>query len=164
MRINIKKLDPKAVIPTKGTTGSAGFDLTAIDIKCDACGNIVYYTGISIELPPNYVGLIFPRSSISKKDLTISNCVGVIDSDYRGEILVKCKPVSIVFTSANRRNGEGELVECYRTSPVCTYHTYKAGDRIAQLVIMKLPEIEFDIADTLSNTLRGSGGYGSTGN
>jgi dUTP pyrophosphatase len=94
---------------------------------------------LAIELPLNTVGLIFPRSSIAKTDLVLSNSVGVIDQDYRGEILFKFKPVN-----------SGRIV-------------YKAGDRVGQLVIMPLPQVEVVETEQLTMTDRGTGGFGSTG-
>jgi dUTP pyrophosphatase len=85
LRVNIKKLHQNAVIPTYAKPGDAGMDLIAISKQYDEFDNVVYGTGIAIEIPENYVGLIYPRSSICKKDLYLTNHVGVIDSGYRGE-------------------------------------------------------------------------------
>lgn len=86
MKVRFKKLNDKAVIPTKAHATDAGFDLTATSKKCDDFGNVVYGTGIAAEIPKGYVGFVFPRSSIYKQDIILSNCVGVIDSGYRGNI------------------------------------------------------------------------------
>lgn len=139
MKIKIKKLDPAAVMPKRGTADSAGWDLTALTVNEDASGLPVLHfgTGLAFEIPKGYAGFIFPRSSCYKYGMDLTNCVGVIDSDYRGE-------VKAVFMDYY---GQG----------------YKKGDRIAQMIIMPVPEIEFEEADHLSDTGRGTGGYGSTG-
>ncbi len=145
MIVKIEKRHEKAVIPMYGTDGSAGMDLTAVEIGIehskDGVPTLVYSTGLSIEIPEGYVGLIFPRSSISKMSLVQTNCVGVIDSDYRGVVTVKYK----VNTN---------------TTPVI----YTEGERFAQLIIMPYPKIEFEVSEKLSETERGEGGYGSTDN
>lgn len=139
MKVRFKKLVPGASAPKQGTPGSAGFDLTATSVSIDRqWGKITYGCGLAMEIPPGHVGLLFPRSSIHKLRLVLSNAVGLIDSDYRGEI-------KAVFYGAH--NGM----------------TYKRGERFAQLVIMPIPEIEYEEADELSETSRGAGGYGSTG-
>lgn len=136
MNVNIKKLRENAVIPTYANAGDAGLDLTAISItKGDRY--IQYNTGLAIEIPEGYVGLLFPRSSISKKDQMLANSVGVIDSGYRGEIGIRMK-------------GSQGLI-------------YKIGDRVAQLIIMPYATIELTETNELSTTDRGSDGYGSTG-
>lgn len=140
MKVRFKKLYPNSVIPTKAHPSDAGFDLTCVSItedrlhNCLSCG-----LGIAVEIPEGYVGLVFPRSSIYKQDLSLSNAVGVIDSHYRGEIMAKFKHLSS-----------------------CDY-VYKVGDRVAQLIILPYPEIEFEEAEELSDTDRGTNGHGSTG-
>lgn len=138
LKIKFKKLNPNAVTPKQGTSGAAGFDLTAVSIE-ETDQFVKYYTGIAVEIPPGYVGLVFPRSSICKTGLSLANSVGVIDSDYRGSI-------SFVF---------------YKGPTWIEPYSY--GDRIGQLVIMPIPEVEFVEAEELSETERGEGGYGSTG-
>ena len=137
MKVKIKKLVENAVIPQYAKEGDAGLDLVATSITQDDYGNIVYGTGIAIEIPKGYVGLVFPRSSNAKTNLYLTNSVGVIDSGYRGEIMAKF-----------RKGGST---------------TYKVGDRIAQLIIMPYPEVDFEEVDELSDSDRGVGGYGSTG-
>lgn len=154
MKIKIKKLRADAVIPTKAHASDAGFDLTAVSSKVDEYGALVYGTGIAMEIPEGYVGLVFPRSSIAKKDMVLSNCVGIIDSGYRGEIMAKFKPTNYFDEYAGERK-----VECPEDGTI-----YGIGDRIAQLIIMPIPEVEFDVVSTLSDSDRGNGGYGSTGN
>ena len=91
MKIKIKKLHNDAVIPQYAKPGDAGMDLTAVDVSADL-GYLTYKTGIAIQIPEGHVGLLFPRSSIYKTGQTLSNCVGVIDSGYRGEIMMKFTP------------------------------------------------------------------------
>ena len=141
MKVKIKKLHPYAVIPSYAKDGDAGMDLTCIDNYTDEKNCLVYKTGIAVEIPNGYVGLLFPRSSNSKKDLILTNSVGVIDSGYRGEITMKFYPTK-------------GLLNC---------KTYAMGDRIGQLIIIPYPQIEFEEVEELSETERGAGGYGSTG-
>lgn len=142
MRVNIKKLDKNAVIPQYAKHGDAGMDLTAISKSYDEHDNAVYGTGLAFEIPFGYVGYIFPRSSNSKKDLILSNAVGVIDSGYRGEVIFKFKAA---MKNVNRMQ-----------------NLYQIGDRIGQLIIMPIPQIEFIEVDELSSTDRGTGSFGST--
>ena len=137
-------LDDKAVVPTYAKQGDAGMDLTATSKTTDKYGNVVYGTGLAMEIPEGYVGLIFPRSSNSKKDLYLTNHVGVVDSGYRGEIMFKFKP-----TKENK--------------PLMDLETYHVGERVGQMIIMPYPQIEFNEVDELSDTERGSGGFGSSG-
>ena len=139
MKIRIKRLHEKAVIPTYAKHGDAGMDLTATSKSYDENNNVVYGTGLAVEIPEGYVGLVFPRSSICKKDLFLTNSVGVIDSGYRGEIMAKFKHTDNL--------------------PV----EYLVGERIAQLIILPHPYIEFESTNELSDSERGSGGYGSSG-
>lgn len=150
MKVKIKKLNKNAVIPQYAKKGDAGMDLTATSKFYDEYGNICYGTGLAFEIPTGYVGLVFPRSSCSKKQLLLANAVGVIDSGYRGEVTVKFKP-SLALKSN----------QC--VTDVLTYGIYKVGERVAQMVIMPYPQIEFIEVDKLSETERADGGYGSTG-
>lgn len=138
LKIKFKKLNPNAVMPKQGTAGAAGFDLTAVSIEKNET-MLKYDTGIAVEIPPGYVGLVFPRSSVCKTGLSLANSVGVIDQDFRGSI-------SFVF---------------YK--PMQCIVPYLPGDRIGQLLIVPIPEVEFVETEELSETERGSGGYGSTG-
>jgi len=137
MKVRIKKLNPNAVIPTYAKDGDAGMDVVATRIINERLDSITYGTDIALEIPEGFVGLIFPRSSIRKTDLILSNSVGVIDSGYRGEIQATFK-----------RSG---------------VYAYAVGDRICQIMIIPHPPIEFEEADELSDTERGEGGFGSTG-
>ena len=143
MKIKIKKLHPKAVIPNYAKIGDAGMDMVITDIKGETEWNISYGFGISMEIPEGFMGLVFPRSSIRKTDLILSNSVGVIDSGYRGELQATFN--KITTTIENQKND------------------YKVGDRVCQIMIIPYPPIEFIEADELSNTERGEGGFGSTG-
>lgn len=143
MILKVKKLNEKAVIPTKANPGDAGLDLTAISTSqhLDRNGITVEYgTGLAFEIPEGHVGLIFPRSSIHKTSLSLTNAVGVIDSGYRGEVKFKFRDLS---------NNIGKV--------------YQIGDRVGQLVIIPIPEVEVVISEELSDTQRGSGAFGSTG-
>lgn len=136
MQIKIKRLNDKAILPTKAHATDAGYDLYAASAEYDK-GLVCYGTGVAVEIPVGYVGLVFPRSSIANTHLTLSNSVGVIDSGYRGEIKAKF-----------REDGN---------------NWYAIGDRIAQLIIMPYPEVTFEEVDELSDSDRGEGGYGSSG-
>lgn len=149
MEVRIKKLHPNAVIPTYAKDGDAGMDLTAVTKSYDRDGNIVYGTGLAFEIPEGYVGLVFPRSSLSRLDIALSNCVGVIDSGYRGEVTVKFKP-AMLFNREQR-------------PIILNNRIYEVGERVAQIIIIPYPQITFVEADELSETERGAGGYGSSG-
>ena len=154
MEIKIKKLTDNAVIPHKAHPTDAGFDLTATSCNIDENGAMVYGTGIAVEIPEGYVGLVFPRSSICKKDMILTNCVGVIDSGFIGEIKAKFKPTN----SFNYYDGS-----IIAESPIGGNNIYGIGQRIAQLIIMPIPQIEFVEADKLTDSDRGEGGFGSSG-
>lgn len=149
MKVKIKKLHEDAVIPHYATDGSAGMDLTAVDARLDEYGNIHYEFGLAFEIPKGYVGLIFPRSSVAKYDLALTNAVGVVDSDFRGGISAKFKP-TLIFSNASQKDGHDSL------------RLYGVGERVAQMIIMPYPKIEFEEVEELSNSGRGCGGYGST--
>ncbi len=158
MKVKIKKLTDNAVMPSKAHTTDAGFDLTATSRTVDQNGNIVYGTGLAFEIPEGYAGFIFPRSSISKKGLVLTNSVGVVDSHYRGEVMAKFK-ASLECWEHTDRDG----TKCYANMKYNWMEAYEVGDRIAQLIIMPYPDIEFEEATELSFTDRGTGAYGSTG-
>lgn len=140
MIVKFKKVHPKARKPKKSTAGSACFDLHAVSREWDEDLEVEKYgTGIAVEIPEGHVGLLFPRSSICKTMLRMANCVGVIDSDYRGEI-------SAVFDIAG-----------------AAQESYDEGDRVAQLMILPVPDVKWVECDELTSTERGEGGYGSTG-
>lgn len=156
MEVKIKKLHKDAVIPNYAKPGDAGMDLTAASIKIDEYGNICYGTGLAFEIPEGYVGLVFPRSSNHKKGVILTNCVGVIDSGYRGEVSLKFRPL---IDRAKEHYDDGTFDYMFRTLKT----TYKIGERIGQIIIMPYPKIEFVEVDELSETERGTNGYGSTG-
>jgi dUTP pyrophosphatase len=139
--LKFKKLHPEAVIPKRATPYDAGLDLTACSYQYDSVNQVIDYGfGLAVEIPEGHVGLIFPRSSIYKTNMELTNAVGVIDSKYRGELRAKFR--------------ENE-------SPYCT--PYKVGDRVAQLVIVKYEALNPIEVSELDMTNDRGGGYGSTG-
>jgi len=138
--VKVKKLAPEAVVPSYSKIGDAGMDLTITDIKENTSFSITYGFGIAMEIPKGYVGLIFPRSSIRNQDLILSNCVGVIDSGYRGELQATFK----------KTQGLDSL-------------SYNVGERGAQIMILPYPTVYMTEVPELSNSDRGTGGFGSTG-
>jgi dUTP pyrophosphatase len=140
MKVKIKKLSENAVIPSYAKPGDAGMDLTAITLsKVDNndFGFLEYGTGLAVEIPEGFVGLVFPRSSVSNSGLILANSVGVIDSGYRGEIKLRFKHI-----------------------PDTAF--YKPGDRVGQLIVIPYPNVEFEQVTELSSTERSEGGFGST--
>ena len=142
-KVNIKKLSPDAVVPTYGSEYSAGADLYACvegSVTVNPGQTLLVKTGIAMEIPEGYAGLIYARSGLAtKKGLAPANKVGVIDSDYRGEI----------------------MVALYNHSQVPA--TVEKGERIAQIVIAPFLKADFTVVEELSDTKRGAGGFGSTG-
>lgn len=147
LNVKIKKLHENATTPSYAQDADAGMDLVATSKSYDDHGNVVYGTGLAFEVPHGYVGLLFPRSSNAKKDLILSNSVGVLDSGYRGEVVFKFKPSDWY----NRDDAS------------CTAPQYEIGDRIGQIIIMPYPKVNFIEVDELSDSERGQGGFGSTG-
>lgn len=141
--VRFKKLTKTAQIPTKGTAGAAGYDLyvdTETETTIHPGETVDFNTGIAVEIPAGYVGLVFSRSGIAtKRNLRLPHCVGVIDSDYRGAVHVPlhndCNPVQVV----------------------------KPHERVAQIVVMPAPEMQLYEVDALTVTERGKNGFGSTG-
>jgi dUTP pyrophosphatase len=140
MKVNIKKISESAVIPKYAKDGDAGLDLVATSIVNEEVFQITYGLGVAMEIPNGFVGLVFPRSSIRKYDLSLTNCVGVIDSGYRGE-----------------------LQATFRKERGVASRKYEVGDKICQIMIIPHPTIEFNEVNELSDTERGAGGFGSTG-
>ena len=138
--VKVKKLVPEAVIPSYSKVGDAGMDLTITKEIENTSFSVSYGFGIAIEIPKGYVGLVFPRSSVRNQDLILSNCVGVIDSGYRGELQATFK----------KTQGLDSI-------------KYKVGERGAQIIILPYPTIYMTEVPELSDTERGSGGFGSTG-
>lgn len=143
MKVKIKKLNPNAQIPTYGSPYSAGADLYACldeDITIEQGKTVLVKTGLALEIPVGYVALIYARSGLAtKRGLAPANKVGVVDCDYRGEIMV----------ALHNHSTEPQIIT--------------SGERIAQMVIAPYITAEFEEADTLSETVRGEGGFGSTG-
>jgi dUTP pyrophosphatase len=144
MIIPFKKLSPNAVTPTYAKDGDAGLDISAITYTINKEHSFIeYHTGLAFEIPKGYVGLLFPRSSVSKTDLRLANAVGVVDSGYRGEITFRYKFEKGTYFASLKR--------------------FQEGDRIGQLLILPYPEIQLNEHSELSDSERGEGGYGSTG-
>ena len=153
MEVKIKKLNPNAVIPKYAKIGDAGMDLVATTIIKDTPEQITYGMGIALEIPEGFVGLIFPRSSVRKTGLDLSNAVGVVDSGYRGELQA----------TFNKIFGGERFYDETKNTEDTSNDFYKVGDRIAQIMIIPYPPIEFVEVDELSDSERGEGGFGSTG-
>lgn len=143
MHVKVKKLTETAKLPTRGSVFSAGFDLYAdnnVDITIHPHETRKIGTGLALEIPDGYYGAIFARSGLATKEgLRPANCVGICDSDYRGEYIVA------IHNDSNE------------------YRIIEPKERIAQLIIMQYPHITFEEVDELSDTSRGEGGFGSTG-
>jgi len=140
VKVKVKKLHENAVIPSYSKVGDAGMDLTITQIIENTSFSVSYGFGIAMEIPKNYVGLVFPRSSVRNQELILSNCVGVIDSGYRGELQATFK----------KTNGLDSL-------------KYNVGDRGAQITILPYPQVKMVESEDLSDSERGEGGFGSTG-
>lgn len=135
------KLTTTAITLTRGTSGSAGLDLCAEEDTLVSSGaSVLIGTGIAVEIPEGYVGLVFIRSGLSKAGVGLTNSVGVIDSDYRGEI-----KLSMIYVAGNGG------------------HYIRARDRVAQLVVIPAPLFDLTEVDSLTSTERGASGFGSTG-
>ena len=141
MEVKVKLLDPRATLPTRGSAEAAGADLRTLDpLHIPAHKTVQAHTGIALELPVGYAGLVYARSGMAlKKGIAPANKVGVVDSDYRGEVMV----------SLHNHGSIPQAVE--------------PGERIAQLVIMPYLTAQFFETEELSDTVRGEGGFGSTG-
>lgn len=143
MKVNVKRLDSRAKLPAFSSSAAAGADLFAIldtDLLIAPGETVLVHTGLAMEIPEGFVGLIYARSGLaSKRGLAPANKVGVIDADYRGEIMVALHNHSLAA------------------------QTIANGERIAQMVISQVPVIEYDEVMELSDTIRGDGGFGSTG-
>lgn len=152
MKIKFKKLNNEAIIPSFAKEGDAGMDLLATTVKRSS-NFYEYGTGLAMEIPKGYVGLLFPRSSISNTDHYLRNSVGVIDSGYRGEIKIRMSTPDTHFYQQVYNLPQDKLDR----------KEYNIGDKIAQLVIIKLPWVEIEEVENLSDTDRGEGGFGSSG-
>ena len=139
MKIKFKKLVEGAVAPKQAKKGDAGYDMTATSVERIGLFKYRYGTGIAMEIPEGYEGEIRPRSSVHKTGMILSNCVGTIDSGYRGEIMAVFWKIPFIGKP------------------------YQVGDRIMQILIKPVPDVKFMESETLSKTERGTGGYGSSG-
>lgn len=192
LKVKIKKLVETAVIPTYAKHGDMGMDLTATSVEYDKEKDcFVYHTGLAFEVPEGYGMLMFPRSSNRKTNSYMTNHVGILDSGYRGELLICFKNRDSLGTLLNRyrtdnfmeavaNNSKQEIMAyAYKAITVSNsiinndvelnkfimkFAPYKVGDRIAQIVIIPYPKITFEETDELSDSERGTGGHGSTGN
>lgn len=140
VHVKFKLLHPNARVPSKAHADDAAFDLTAVDRHYDDVAEGYWYRlGIASEIPPGNVGLLFPRSSVCKRGVTLANAVGVIDAGYRGEWQAFFRPA------------------------VLDPAPFEVGERILQLIILPLPSVSITITEELSDSTRGAGGYGSSG-
>lgn len=145
MKVKIKKLNANAKMPTKAHNSDACYDLYCSEVTVDwAYNELTCKTGLAFEIPEGYAGYVYPRSSVTKYPIILHNCVGIIDSGFRGDVTVK-------FTITDMRRFLSEE------------GAYQVGDRIAQILIAPAPLTEFEWADNLDDSDRGEGGYGSTG-
>ena len=173
LKVKIKKLYKSAVIPSYAHSTDCGLDLTAVRKTYDEYGNVVYGFGLAFEIPEGYAGFIFPRSSNYKSGLLLTNSVGVIDSGYRGEVTAKFAANNKMIRPRKFIDKLKMLFETEKSYKNTDYDDvnisidfedgYNEGDRVAQMVILPYPKVEFNEVEELSETERGKGGYGSTG-
>lgn len=192
MNIKVKILDNNAKLPIYSTPGSACMDVTCTSIEyIKDIDTYVFHTGLAFEIPENHAMLIFPRSSNRKTDCYMPNSVGVLDSDYRGELMILFKErngyfvenASQVFNELLQTvndnfvvNLEDEMIDYYHKMDIHNFNSkiitednnikptpYQIGDKIAQIMIIPYPKVKFEIVNKLSATKRGEGGFGSTG-
>lgn len=170
LKVNIKKLHKDAVIPSYAHSTDCGLDLTAVSKTYDKYGNVVYGFGLAFEIPEGYAGFIFPRSSNHKSGLLLTNSVGVIDSGYRGEVTSRfanrCEmtlPLKFWDRMKYLLSGKGWDGMRLHINHNFRPDVHEVGDRIAQMVILPYPKVEFNEVEELSETERGKGGHGSTG-
>lgn len=136
LNVRIKKLVSEAVNPKYAKFGDAGMDVYAVS-KNETDKYVEYGTGLAFEIPEGYTMLVFPRSSVSNTDLVMANSVGVLDSGYRGELKLRF-----------RKNGSDD---------------YQVGDRVGQIIVLPYPTVNFEEVKNLSESIRGEGGFGSSG-
>lgn len=163
MQVKFKKLNKKAVIPTKAHTASAGFDMVAVT-KTVTDKFVEYDTQIATAIPEGHVGLLFANSRVSKYDLDLANAVGVVDADYRGTIRFRYKHTIQPQTGiCAHKTKYFDLVKDVEPVPI-PFHPkeFNVGDVIGQLIIIPIPDVEFVEVDELDETDRGEGGFGST--
>lgn len=141
LNLKVKLLSDNATLPAAATPGDAGLDLVATSVA-ETDEYLEYGTGLAMEIPEGHVGLLFPRSSVSKKDLVLANSVGVVDSSYRGEVKLRFKKTKQQWADCN---------------------LYLLGEKVGQLVVLPYPQVYVTVHEQLSETQRGGGGFGSTG-
>lgn len=158
--VKIRRYTKQASIPKYITEHSAGLDFVAISCEYDREEKCqVYHTGISVEIPEGYVGLLFPKSGISKRTQYLTNCVGVIDSDYRGEVKAKFKGDAL-HTLFTMKTYGGWIWRKLLSKFILHSNTYAPGDAIFQMIILPYPKVKFLEVEELSSTERGDKGFG----
>jgi len=162
--IRFKRLVPEAKAPFKKIDVDAGFDIFAISRE-ETPDYIQYGTGIAVEIPNGYVGLVFPRSSVTKYDLMLKNAVGVIDASYRGEIMCRFARIPstdfkdlVLWTEDVMNDIRGRIEIKWNEDK-----QFEVGERVAQIVFLELPKITLVETEELTDTERGTGGFGHTG-
>lgn len=190
VNVKIKKLVENAVIPTYAKPGDMGMDLVATSMEYDASRDCyIYHTGLAFEVPEGYGMLLFPRSSNRNTEVYMTNHVGILDSGYRGELLICYKLrtskeiseliVELTHALVDVRNDVVEIVDNISDANIAISSNYKdnelieidweesapykVGDRVAQLVVIPYPKVMFEEVEELSASERGTGGHGSTG-
>ena len=157
--VKFKKIDENAIIPSYAHDGDVGMDMTAVSIEYDQSYDVyIYHTGLSCELNTGYGIFLFPRSSNSKTDAYLANHVGIVDPIYRGEIQFRFKN-----RDRYRKSFKEWLTGKVNQERALKYAPYKVGDRVGQMVIFPYPKVTVLEVDELSDTERGTGGFGSTG-
>ena len=154
LEIGYKKLNARAVTPFYAKDGDAGMDIVSTRVIDEDDESITYGTDLSFEIPNGYVGLLFPRSSVRKYGLVLSNCVGVIDSGYRGEIMCNFKK------TGNLLNKIASFLFGKKSNLTSKY---EVGERMCQIVFIQLPKVLLKEKNSLSDSERGSGGFGHSG-
>ena len=168
MKIRIKKLDERAKIPTRGSDYAAGYDLYALEKADVYAGKTTFvHTGIAVEISEGYFGAIYARSGLAcKHGIRPANCVGIIDSDYRGEVMIALHfdKESVVMKQVPVPGvAYRNVTQSQATYNDDTSFTVESGDRVAQLIIQKFEEVEFEEVEELEDSSRGEGGFGSSG-
>lgn len=186
LKINFKKLDSRAVVPSYAHKGDVGMDFTAISVEYDKMNDLyIYHTGLSFESDEHYGMFIFPRSSNRKTDCYLANHVGIVDTaTYRGEVMFCFKPRTSTYEKGNtiglkafmkalsegktaqeaQKEFEEARIRIFQMTEQLEFAPYKVGDRIGQMVILSYPDVELIEKFALSETERQDGGFGSTGN
>ncbi len=154
--VKYKKLSEDAQIPIKVSKDSAGMDLVVTDVEYDYdTKTYCYHTGLAMEIPSGYVGLLFPKSSIYNQNLTLANCVGVIDADYRGEIMARFKGDCEYYKIEQKNNSLFAFLFSEKSPKI-----YKVGEKAVQLIIVRIPDVTLQEIDNITPTERGTNGFG----